>query len=162
EEMKNAEKVGAAKRLSGGRLYDEIVKDGKVETAQAAPAAPAAKPANGDGDGDDKTVYKVDPGSGPSKGAKNAPVQIVVFSDFQCPFGSRVVPTVKEIEQKYAGRVRITWRNYPLPFHDKAVPAAEAAMAAAEQGKFWEMHDKLFGNQQALDRATFDKYAEEL
>ena len=54
------------------------------------------------------------------------------------------------------------WKNYPLPFHHNAEPAAEAAMAARAQGKFWQMHDKLFQNQQALDQAALEKYAEEL
>jgi protein-disulfide isomerase len=85
-----------------------------------------------------------------------------MFSDFQCPFCSRVEPTVKQFMDKYQGKVRLTWRNYPLPFHQNAMPAAEAAMAAADQGKFWEMHDKLFANQQALDRASFEKYAQEI
>jgi protein-disulfide isomerase len=95
-------------------------------------------------------------------GPKSAPVQIVEFSDFQCPFCSRVVPTIKQIEDKYNGKVRIAFRNYPLPFHDHAQLAAEAAMAAKAQGKFWEMHDKLFGNQQALDRPSLEKYAGEI
>ena len=54
------------------------------------------------------------------------------------------------------------WKNYPLPFHNNAEPAAEAAMAAAAQGKFWEMHDKLFENNTALDRPNLEKYAQEL
>ena len=87
---------------------------------------------------------------------------IVEFSDFQCPFCSRVVPTIKQIEDKYKGKVRIAFRNFPLPFHDKAQLAAEASMAANEQGKFWEMHDKMFANQQALDRPSLEKYAEEI
>ena len=66
-----------------------------------------------------------------------------------------------QLEKEYAGKVRIVWKNYPLPFHNNAEPAAEAAMAAHAQGKFWQMHDKLFQNQQALDRAALDKYAQE-
>ena len=95
-------------------------------------------------------------------GPKNAPVTIVAFSDFQCPFCSRVVPTLKEIETKYNGKVRVAFRNYPLPFHDKAQLAAEAGLAANEQGKFWEMHDKMFGNQQGIDRAGLEKLAGEI
>ena len=75
-----------------------------------------------------------------------------LFSDFQCPFCSRAVPMLKEIEDKYKGKVRIAFKHLPLPFHDKAHLAAEASLAANEQGKFWEYHDKLFANQQALDR----------
>src|SRR5258706_7420855 len=62
----------------------------------------------------------------------------------------------------YGSSVRVVWKNNPLPFHQNATPAAEAAMAAHEQGKFWEMHDKLFANQGSLDRATYEKYAQEL
>ena len=58
--------------------------------------------------------------------------------------------------------MQIAFKNQPLPFHDNAQPAAEAALAANEQGKFWEMHDKLFANQQALDRPSLEKYAQEL
>jgi protein-disulfide isomerase len=56
----------------------------------------------------------------------------------------------------------VVWKNFPLSFHPNAKPAANAALAAGEQGKFWEMHDKLFANQQQLDRATYEKYAGEL
>ncbi len=87
---------------------------------------------------------------------------IVEWSDFQCPFCSRVVPTLAQIKEKYGKDVRVVFRHQPLPFHQNAKPAAEAALAAHEQGKFWEMHDKLFANQKALDRATFEKYAQEL
>jgi len=62
----------------------------------------------------------------------------------------------------YGDKVRIVWKNLPLPFHPNAMPAALAAMAANEQGKFWEMHDKLFANQQALGRDAYLRYAKEL
>jgi protein-disulfide isomerase len=87
---------------------------------------------------------------------------MIIFSDFQCPFCSRVEPTLKQISDKYGSKIRFVWKNYPLPFHQNAMPAAEAAMAADAQGKFWEMHDKLFANQQSLDRATYEKHATEL
>ncbi len=145
-----------AKKVGATKVYDELMKTAKAEVA----AAPAG--ANPAGPPDDKKVYKVEAGDAPAVGPKGAPVEIVEFSDFQCPFCGRVVPTVKQIEEKYKGKVRLAFRNYPLPFHDKAQLAAEAAMAAKAQGKFWEMHDKLFGNQQALDRASLEKYAGEI
>ena len=101
-------------------------------------------------------------GDAPAKGPASAPVTVVAFSDFQCPFCSRAVPTLKEIETAYNGKLRIAFKQLPLPFHDKAHLAAEAALAANEQGKFWEYHDKLFANQQALDRPSLEKYAQEL
>lgn len=135
------------------RYYDDLMKHAKSEVAQAAPAA--APPA-------DQKVYKVEAGQAPSKGPRSAPVQIVEFSDYQCPYCGRVEPTIKQIEQKYAGKVRIAFRNYPLPFHQHAQLAAEAAMAANAQGKFWQMHDKMFANQTALTRSDLEKYAQEV
>ena len=98
----------------------------------------------------------------PVKGAKDALVTIVQFSDFQCPFCSRVEPTIDQVMKEYQGKVRVAWRDLPLPFHPNAMPAAIAARAAGEQGKFWEMHDKIFADQQHLDRETYEKYAREL
>lgn len=88
--------------------------------------------------------------TGPSKGPANAPVTIVEFSDFQCPFCSRLTPTLKQVEEKYGDKVRIVFRQYPLPFHQNAQKAAEASLCAADQGKFWEMHDAMFAHQDAL------------
>jgi protein-disulfide isomerase len=100
--------------------------------------------------------------SAPTLGPKNAPVTIVAFSDFQCPFCSRVVPTLKELEKQYEGKIKVAFKNQPLPFHNNARGAAAAGLAANEQGKFWEMHDKMFANQQSLDRASLEKYASEI
>ena len=100
----------------------------------------------------------------PSKGPKDALVTIVEFSEFQCPFCARVLPTMKQIQETYGDKVRIVWRNNPLAFHNNAAPAAAVAMEAFAQGgddKFWEVHDVLFANQKALDRADLEKYAEE-
>ncbi len=88
--------------------------------------------------------------TGPSKGPNDARVTIVEFSDFQCPFCSRAVGTVDRVMQEYAGKVRLVFRQFPLDFHPMAPKAAEAALCAAEQGKFWEMHDTMFQNQQKL------------
>jgi protein-disulfide isomerase len=153
EEIKKADEL----LKKGVKLPDVYTK--LMEQAAAAPppapSAPGAAPAKAE---------KVDIalGDSPVKGPKNAPVTIVEFSDFQCPFCSRVVPTLKQIEDTYKGKVRIAFKNLPLPFHNNAQTAAEAALAAHEQGKFWEMHDKLFANQQALDRPNLEKYAGEL
>jgi protein-disulfide isomerase len=72
------------------------------------------------------------------------------------------VPTIKQVEDTYKDQIRIAFKQLPLPFHDKAPLAAEASLAANEQGKFWPYHDKLFANQQALDRPSLEKYAEDL
>jgi len=99
----------------------------------------------------------------PSKGPKGAPVTIVEFSDFQCPFCGRVEPTIKQVMDTYGDKVRIVWRNNPLPFHQNAAPAAELATEAFTQGgndKFWEVHNMLFANQKALSRADLEGYAQ--
>jgi len=92
---------------------------------------------------------------GPSRGSAGAPVEIVLFSDFQCPFCARLVPTLSQIEQRYGDRVRIVFRQFPLTaIHPLAYGAAEAALCANEQGKFWQLHDALFANQKALAPAA--------
>jgi protein-disulfide isomerase len=89
--------------------------------------------------------------SGLVRGPANAPVSIVEFSDFQCPFCGRLEPVLVRVLAKYPTQVRLVYRNYPLPeLHPQAEKAAEAALCAREQGKFWEMHDLLFAEQQSL------------
>lgn len=86
----------------------------------------------------------------PVRGAANAPVTIVEFSDYQCPFCSRVNPTLAKVLATYGDKVKIVFKDFPLPNHAEAPKAAEAAHCAGEQGKYWEMHDKLFADQRAL------------
>lgn len=95
----------------------------------------------------------------PFLGPPTAKVTIVAFSDFQCPFCSRAVPELKKVEAAYPSDVRIVFRHQPLSFHQNAMGAAEAAMAAHAQGKFWPMHDRLFAHQDELDRASLEKHA---
>jgi protein-disulfide isomerase len=81
---------------------------------------------------------------GPSRGSATAAVTIVEFSDFECPFCSRASETLRQIEKTYGDKVRVVFRDYPLFSHRTAKRAAEAARCADDQGKFWEMHDRLF------------------
>jgi len=87
---------------------------------------------------------------GPSKGPSTAPVTIVEFSDFECPYCSKAEETVSQVLKQYGDKVRLVYRDFPLPFHPNAQKAAEAAQCAGDQGKYWEMHEKLFANQKAL------------
>ncbi|AKU91343.1 thioredoxin domain-containing protein [Vulgatibacter incomptus] len=127
-------------------FLDKLKTDAKVEITLAEPEAPAVH------------VEAI----GPSRGAKDAPVTIVEFSDFECPFCSRANATLTQVEEAYAGKVRVVFRDYPLPFHASAQKAAEAGHCADEQGKFWELHDKMFGNQRALGVDELKGYAKEL
>lgn len=95
----------------------------------------------------------------PSRGPANAPVTIIEFSEYQCPFCARVTPTLKALEQKYAGKVRLVFKDFPLQNHLQAPKAAEAAHCAGDQGKYWELHDRLFANQQLLQVPELKKHA---
>jgi protein-disulfide isomerase len=98
----------------------------------------------------------------PAKGPANAPVEIVEFSDFQCPYCLRAAPTVNQVLKTYGDKIRFVYRHYPLPNHPNARPAAEAAACAAEQGKFWPYHDRLFGDATKLGQADLKRGAAEL
>jgi protein-disulfide isomerase len=86
----------------------------------------------------------------PAKGPADAAVTIVEFSDFECPYCGRIVPTLQQVTEKYPNEVRFVFRQFPLNIHPNAQKAAEASLCANEQGKFWEMHDAMFTNQRAL------------
>lgn len=101
----------------------------------------------------------------PFRGATNAKVALIEFSDFQCPFcGKYDRETYPQLIKDYVdtGRVKYVWRDYPLDFHQDAGKAAEAARCARDQGRFWEMHDRLFANQQTIAATDLPKYAEAL
>jgi len=98
----------------------------------------------------------------PIQGPASAKVTIIEFSDFQCPYCARMGPTLEKIRQTYPEQVRIAFRDFPLPMHPQAVPAAEAAQCANEQGKFWEYHDKLFAGQHQLTPDDLKRYAGEV
>ncbi len=97
--------------------------------------------------------------TGPGKGAADAKVTIVEFSDYQCHFCGKVEPTVQRVLEEYGDRVQLVYRDYPLPNHKEAPKAAEAAHCAGKEGKFWEMHDILFANASALGISDIEGYA---
>ncbi|MDX1472470.1 MAG: DsbA family protein [Flavobacteriaceae bacterium] len=101
----------------------------------------------------------------PVKGNPSAPVTIVEFSDYECPFCRRHFDSVfSKIDQEYIsnGKVRYVFRDFPLPFHEKAVTAAIAANCAGEQGKYWEFHDFLFRSKDNLDMQSMSDFARQL
>jgi len=98
--------------------------------------------------------------SDPSRGY--GPVDLVEFSDFQCPFCQKVQPVLKEVMARFDGKVRHVWKDYPLPIHPSAVPAAAAARCAQEQGQFWPYHDRLFAHQEALSTDDLKTHARTL
>ena len=99
----------------------------------------------------------------PSKGTGNAPVKIVKFEDFECPFCKTVQPTLTELLKKYDGKVRLVHKDLPLEaIHPQATLAAEAARCAGDQGKFWEYHDTLYGKAPKLGAGDLKSYAKEI
>jgi protein-disulfide isomerase len=98
----------------------------------------------------------------PVRGNANAPVTLVEFSDFECPYCGGLFPTLKQIEETYRGKVRIVYRQYPLASHPRAQKAAEASLCANEQRRFWDFHDALFANQKDLTVEALKRRANEL
>ena len=158
EEIKKADKL-----LQGGTKMDKLYEKMLQEGSAPAPAAPVAANNAPGAPAPSGPVKDVTVGAAPVKGPKGAPVTIVEYSDFQCPFCSNAVEVVKQLEGSYKDKFRIAYKHQPLQqLHPNAQLAAEASMAAQEQGKFWEYHDKLFANQRALDRPSLEKYAQDL
>ena len=143
------------------RVYQRVIRDGETAAPvrSAAPSAEArpGRPAPA-------TIYRIDfPDPAPQRGPSDALVTMVMWSDFQCPFCSRVEPTLQALRERYGDDLRIVWMNNPLPFHLEARPAARLALEAFQQGgndKFWEVHDLLFeAGARALGRETFERIA---
>jgi protein-disulfide isomerase len=154
--------AAAQKAIASGTkpeaVYAKLSQENKAKAPP--PKERAEKPAE-----DDKTIWKVPVGDSPSKGPATALVTIVEWSDFQCPFCSKVIPTLDELSKTYGDKVRVIWKDNPLPFHPRAEPAAELAREArAQKGEkgFWAAHDMLWKNQQKLNDEDLLGYAKEL
>ncbi len=141
EALENARKVQKETGLDGEKLYNELVK-------RNAPKPPARK--------------MVEFSGAPALGPEDAPITLIEFTDFQCPYCKRANDTVHELMKNNPGKIRLIFKHNPLPFHDKAEGAHRAAEAAALQGKFWEMYDLLFANNKNLDQADLEKYAAQI
>lgn len=152
----------------GGKSFDEVKESisqfmnrGAVQTAHNDLMAQLRK--------DAKVEIKLEPpraavevGDNPTMGPKNAPITIIEFTDYECPFCSRVRPTITQVMDKYKGKVQYVLRDYPLPFHGNSKKAHEAAHCAGDQKKYWEMNKLLFQNQKALSIGDLKKYAKDI
>ena len=154
--------LGGAYILVGSvdRASQEVAALGAA-LGKAAPTANAAAPTPAPRRGPDPAkAYTVNTQGSPSKGGdQNAAVTLVEFSDFQCPFCSRVTGTLDLIENTYGDKVRIVFKHLPLRMHTRAPLAHAASEAANRQGGFWEMHDLIFANQRELTEAKYIEYA---
>jgi protein-disulfide isomerase len=136
-----------------------LAKLSEIEKKAAAPvqAAPQGRPAI-----DFNKVYNLPVAHSVPRGNKNAPVTIVEFSDFQCPYCAQLGPTLNEVQKAYPKEVKLIFKHYPLPFHNYAMLAAKATEAAKEQGKFWEMHDFVFQNLGKINEQLLKDFAQQL
>jgi protein-disulfide isomerase len=140
---------------------DILTRLGTIETAiKKIPSTAAVAPKRPTVDYN--KIYNLPIGKSHIRGPKNAKVTVVEFSDFQCPYCARLQPTLKQVLKAYPNDVRLVYKNFPLSFHKNAKPAAKAALAAGEQGKYWEMHDLIFANFSKLSDDIYVKFAEQL
>jgi protein-disulfide isomerase len=106
-------------------------------------------------------VYDIDIAGSPVKGKTDAPVTITIFTDFECPYCIKLEPLLNQVVEKNKDNVKLVFKNFPLQFHPMADPSHRAALAAGEQGKFWEFHDRLFAAEK-LSPELIDTIAKEL
>ncbi len=113
---------------------------------------------------DDKAVKQIDLGTSPSLGPADAAITMVEWADFECPHCGMAAPILHKTidEPEFKPKTRFVFKNYPLPSHEHADPAARAAVAAQNQGKFWEMHDQLFTHQETLTNQDIESFAKKL
>ncbi len=153
--------------VAAGGCIEERPRRGRREAAEAAPApAPVVDPGAVDGSFDrlvegDRVVVPVGSDDA-SEGAALPLVTIVEFSDFECPFCGRLAANLAQIVLRYPEDVRLVFKQFPLPMHANAEPAARAAVAAGAQGKFWEMHDALFADRTKLAEPALMTHAKDL
>jgi protein-disulfide isomerase len=118
---------------------------------------------NGTAAGDQVRRVDVSTDNDPSIGPADAPVTVIEFSDYQCPYCQKWYEQVyKQMMAAYPGQIRFVYRDFPLPMHAEAEPAAEAAECAGEQSAYWQFHDALFSGRYDLGRAAYDQIAAEL
>lgn len=145
----------AAGQPAGPARYDALVAGGKPSADAPSDLPSQRRPL------ESTTLYRVGLGlPGHQSGPDDALVTIVVWSDFQCPFCARQAPVLAHLREKYGDDVRIVYRHLAMSFHRSAALAAEAGVAAAEQGRFWAFHDQLFAEFGHLERADLERFAQ--
>ncbi len=158
------ERARASALIARGMRAEEVY-DTLMRRAVAPSAEEPAEECDGQSEeanaAEDK-IEEVGVGTAPIRGKADAPITVVIFSDFECAFCARGESTMRELEEQFPGKIRFAYRNRPFDFHEHARLAARAALAAGEQGRFWEYHDALLSHQDALDRASLERYATEL
>jgi len=154
-------KVSAILTLIAGLVLGFFIGQATRTTAPASAQRQATAPTRARPTAD-STVYRLPVEDSPVRGPADALVTLVEFSDYQCPFCRQAHATVSQVEKKYAGKVRLVMKEFPLvSIHPQAMGAARAAVAAGMQGRYWEMHDRLFASPQ-LDPETLERYAREI
>jgi protein-disulfide isomerase len=155
EDKLNSQSNGGDSAIQGqmAQLQAKINSLGNGNNAQP-PQAQQQPPSE-----DMNKVYPIFPGNSPILGNKNAPVTITEFADFQCPFCNRFYSLIKDVLAAYPDKVRVIVKNFPLPFHPNARPAAKLALAANEQGKYQAMMEALLTNGADVSDAKIKEYA---
>lgn len=168
------EALRQAEALVATGVAPENVYSKLMELAPAPGAAEQGSDACGGGDCDsdcaegarhnapDTEIQKIDIGPSPSRGDANAELTIVAFTDTECPFCAQGEERIRTLEKEYGRKIRVVYKNMPMPFHKNAKLAAKAMLAAHRQGKFFEYKDVLFAHQDAQERANLLSYAQEL
>lgn len=148
--------VGKVQTLESDNKSSEVASASTSTPQQAAPQAPTPPPV-------EEVLANLKVGHLPPEGNENAPVTIIEFSDFECPFcASFFKDTLPQIRSEYVetGKVKIYFRHQPLPFHPQAKPLAIASECANDQGSFWQMHDKIFENSASVATSNVETHKE--
>lgn len=162
KEVVDAQLTAAQAMIKAGTKPDQVYVEATKKNFQAQPEQkqPERKEPT-----EDKSVWKVPVDKSPAKGPADALVTLVIFSEYECPFCKRVEPTIDQLMKDYEGKLRVVWKDRPLPFHKQAEPAALFALEARKQKGdkgFWDAHHLLFENQPKYQMENFEEYSKKL
>ncbi len=157
EQIEIAKKIRDDEGLSGDELYEAVVAYNKENAGGGAPEPEPEADDDSDFDPDDLSV-----GDSYTKGADDPELKIYEFSSFQCPFCARAADTMADVIDEYGDQVQLVYKNFPLPFQDQSEPAARAALAAGEQGQFWDMYEALYDNQDDFGDGLWEELARDI